>query len=68
MWVGASWIFKILLNVLHGRSNILLRRHVPTLCYIHNHLSELTPEIYFGLLYFIAFEFENDMYLSKRNF
>ena len=46
---------------------MLLCRYVPVLCLIYNHLSNLMPKIYFGILHIIAFEFEDDVYPSKRN-
>ena len=58
---------NILFNILHISSNTLLHRHVPIFCPIYNHISDLIPEIYFGLIYLISIEFEDGLYLYERN-
>ena len=67
--VGRRWLdfCDIFLNVIHGSSNIFLCRHVLTLCSIHDHISVLSPEIHFGLLYHITFEFEDGLYSYECN-
>ena len=66
-WQALVRSCDILFNIIHSRSNILLRWHVPTLCPIYNHPSFLIPEIYFELLHLVSFEFEDGLYPPERN-